>query len=155
MTTVKDIIGSNNEEDLVNFDITEIQAILSNLRDDQPVDIAHAEKLCQETLRCADLLSELLAKTLKTTSHLENKLNVARNKALVNFTSDTKVTADLRKAAAESDPEVETLADKLAVAKGVKVALEKKYEILIKSHHHWKDIAGGIRKSIVGFVSGN
>lgn len=151
-TKINDIIGHNLEENLQDFDVTEIQAILSNLKDDQPMDIAHAEKLCQETLRCADILSEMLAKTIKTTSHLENKLNVARNKAMVNFTSESKVTADIRKAAAEMDPLVEELSDKLAVAKGVKLALDKKYEILIKSHHHWKDIAGGLRKTILGYT---
>ena len=63
--TVKDIIGSAAEEDFLNFDLTEIQKVLSHLRDDNPVDLAHAEHFCQETLRCADILSEFLAKITK------------------------------------------------------------------------------------------
>lgn len=150
--TVKDIIGSEAEEDFLNFDLTEIQKVLSHLRDDNPVDLAHAEHFCQETLRCADILSEFLAKITKTSTYLENKLNIVKNKAIVDFTSESKVTADIRKAASESNPEVEALSNKISSVKGAKLALEKKYEIIIKSHHHWKDIASGLRKTVLGYV---
>ena len=150
--TVKDIIGSLPEEDFLSFDLTEIQKVLSHLRDDNPVDLAHAEHFCQETLRCADILSEFLAKITKTSTFLENKLNIVKNKAIVEFTSETKVTADIRKAASESSSEVEALSNKISSVKGAKLALEKKYEIIIKSHHHWKDIASGLRKTVLGYV---
>ena len=150
--TVKDIIGSAAEEDFLNFDLTEIQKVLSHLRDDNPVELAHAEHILQETLRCADILSEFLAKITKTSTYLENKLNIVKNKAIVDFTSESKVTADIRKAASESSPEVEALSNKISSVKGAKLALEKKYEIIIKSHHHWKDIAGGLRKTVLGYV---
>jgi hypothetical protein len=31
------------------------------------------------------------------------------------------------------------------------MVLDKKYDILIKSHHHYKDIAQGLRKTILGY----
>lgn len=152
--TVKDIIGIKDEEDFMNFDLTDVQKILTNLNRDVPVDIAHAEKFCQETLRCADILSEYLAKINKTSTYLENRLTIVKNRALVEFTSDTKVTADIRKAASESNKDVEEISNKISSVKGAKLALEKKYEIMIKSHHHWKDIAAGIRKTILGYTGG-
>lgn len=151
--TVKDVIGIKDEEDFLNFDLTAIQKILSNLNRDVPIDIAHAEKFCQESLRCADILSEYLAKINKTSSYLENRLTIVKNRALVEFTSDVKVTADIRKAASESNKDVEEISNKLSSVKGAKMALEKKYDILIKSHHHWKDIAAGLRKTILGYSS--
>lgn len=152
--TVKDIIGSKNEEDFMNFDLTEVQKILANLARDIPTDIAHAESFCQETLRCADILAEYIAKVNKTATYLENRLTIVKNRALVEYTSDVKVTADIRKAASESNKDVEEISNKISSVKGAKLALEKKYEIMIKSHHHWKDIAGGLRKTILGYSGG-
>ena len=151
--TVKDVIGIKDEEDFLNFDLTAIQKILANLNRDVPIDIAHAEKFCQESLRCADILSEYLAKINKTSAYLENRLTIVKNRALVEYTSDVKVTADIRKAASESNKDVEEISNKLSSVKGAKMALEKKYDILIKSHHHWKDIAAGLRKTILGYSS--
>jgi hypothetical protein len=60
----------------------------------------------------------------------------------------------MKKWAGESSPEVEAVQIKLAEAKAGKIVLERKYEILIKSHHHFKDIAAGLRKTILGYSSG-
>jgi hypothetical protein len=57
----------------------------------------------------------------------------------------------MKKWAADVSPEVETVQIKLASAKGSKLVLDRKYEILVKSHHHFKDIAAGLRKTILGY----
>jgi len=59
----------------------------------------------------------------------------------------------MKKWAGESSPIVEELQIRLAKAKASKLVLEKKYDILIRSHHHYKDIAQGLRKSILGYTS--
>jgi len=151
MSKVKDILGEH-EDEFYDFDLTEIQEILAQLSTDQPLDIAHAEMIQQKTLRAADILTEYISKIVKTVSLLETKSNSLRNKAALNYSApDGKTTADMRKWASESDPEVTELQIALAKAKGTKSLLDKKYEIMIKYHHHAKDIAQGIRKTIVGY----
>ena len=61
------------------------------------------------------------------------------------------MSIELRKMAAESDPKVLDIETKIAKVKGAKTVLEKKFDIIIKSHHHYKDIANGLRKTIQGY----
>ncbi len=152
--TLGDIIGVSLEEDFLKFDLTEIQEVLVCLAETDALDLAHAEKLQQQSLRGADLIAEHLAKVIKTTSYLESKVSSIKNKVSLEYnkTPDgSKVTADMRKWAGESSAEVEEWNIKLAKAKGSKSVLEKKYDILIKSHHHFKDIATGMKKTILGY----
>lgn len=146
-----DLIGSGMEDSFLDFDFTEIQEILENLKDINPIDLAHTELLQQQALRGADICSEYIGKIIKTTSYLESKLNVEKNRASLNYQDPKggKVTADARKYAGEISEEVEDLAIKIARAKGSKTLLERKYEILIKSHHHWKDISSGYRRNLM------
>lgn len=151
--TLGHIVGDSLEEDFLNFDLTEIQKVLRSLGEQEAIDLAHAESLQQQSLRGADLISEYLSKVVKTTSYLESKVSSVKNKTALEYVSPdgTKVTADMRKWAGESSAEVDKLNIKLAKAKGSKIVLEKKYDILIKAHHHFKEITMGMKRSIVGY----
>ncbi len=155
--TLGQLIGNELEENFAEFDLTEIQEVLLALQEIEAIDLAHAEKLQQLALRGADLLSEYLAKIVKTTSYLESKVSSIKNKVSLEYVASdgSRATADMRKWAGESSPEVETWNIKLAKAKGSKIVLEKKYDILVKSHHHFKDIATGMKRSILGYNNTN
>ena len=151
-----DLIGSNLEEEFKNFDLTEVQQVLNHLRETDAIDLAHAEFLQQQALRGADILVEYLAKMIKTVAHLEAKVNSLKNKVSLEYKAPdgSRTTVDMKKWAAEHSPEVVTALDILAEAKGAKAALERKFEIIVKAHHHYKDIAGGLRRTILGYSSG-
>lgn len=151
-----DVLGSNHEEDFRNFDLTEIHQVLEQLRDIDAIDLAHAELLQQQALRGADILIGYLSKMVKTVGYLESKVNSTKNKVSLEYVAPdgARTTVDMKKWAGESSPEVEAVQIKLAEAKAGKIVLERKYEILIKSHHHFKDIAAGLRKTILGYSSG-
>jgi hypothetical protein len=151
-----DVLGSNHEEDFKNFDLTEIQEVLEQLRDIDAIDLAHAEMLQQQSLRGADILIGYLSQMVKTVGYLESKVNSTKNKVSLEYVAPdgARTTVDMKKWAGESSPEVEAVQIKLAEAKAGKIVLERKYEILIKSHHHFKDIAAGLRKTILGYSSG-
>lgn len=148
-----DYLGDNLEEDFFNFDLTEIQEVLLHLQESDPVDLAHAEMLQQQSLRGADILTEYLGKIVKTVGYLETKVNSTKNKVSLEYQStDGKTTSDMKKWAGESSKEVEEIQIRLAKAKASKIVLEKKYDILIRSHHHYKDIAAGLRRTILGYT---
>lgn len=154
-----DILGNELEDDFVNFDLTEIQKVLQELNSSSAIDLPHAEKMQQLCLRGADLISDYLCKITKTLGYLESKTNRVRNQAAVEFkpTSDKsekpeRVTADVRKAAAEASPEVEALSIKIATAKAAKSLLDKKYDIISKSFYYYKEIAAGYNRTSAGFA---
>lgn len=151
-----DLLGNEMEADYRNFDLTEIQQVLDNLRDIDAIDLSHAELLQQQALRGADILTEYLSKMVKTVGYLEAKVQSTKNKVSLEYQAPdgSRTTLDMKKWAGESSPEVEAVQIKLAEAKGSKLYLERKYEILIKSHHHFKDIAAGLRRTILGYSSG-
>ena len=154
MVRLGDIIGTKLEEEFLEFDLTEVQELLSRLRETDPIDLAHAEFLQQQSLRAADLLSEFLGKIVKTIGCLEAQVNSKKNKAALDYKSPdgSRTTVEMKKWYGECAPEVEETQIKLAKAKASKMVIEKKYDILIKLHHHEKDIANGIRRSInVGY----
>lgn len=154
--TLGNLIGSELEEHFQSFDLTEIQEVLIELQSTEVIDLAHAENLQRLALRGADILSEYLGKMVKTVSYLESQLNKIKNKAALEYkVQDGKTTMDLRKFAAEASPEVEEVNIKLAKAKAGKLVLEKKYDILIRSHHYYKDLAAGYKKTILGHTSIN
>ncbi len=148
-----DLLGEDLEEEFVNFDFTEIQEVLANLNEIDAIDIAHAERLQQLSLRGADILTEYLGKVVKTVGFLETKVNSVRNKVSLDYKAPdgSKTTTDMKIWAGNASTEVEAVQIRLAKAKASKVVLEKKYDILIKSHHHWKDIASGLRRTILGY----
>ena len=149
-----DFIGTQHEEDFAQFDITNVQQVLKNLQIIDAIDLAHAELLQQQTLGAADLLTEYLAKIIKTIGYLEAKVNSTKNKVSLEYqAAEGRTTSEMKKWAGESSPEVEIVQIKLANAKGSKLALERKYEILVKAHHHYKDIAQGLRRTILGYSS--
>ena len=151
-----DLLGSNPEEDFRNFDLTEVQLVLEQLRETDAIDLTHAEYLQQQALRGADILVEYMAKMIKTIGYLESKLNSTKNKVSLEYAAPdgVRTTVDMKKWAAECSPEVSAAAEKLADAKGGKMALERKFDIIVKAHHHYKDIATGLRKTILGYSSG-
>lgn len=151
-----DLLGNELEVDFQNFNLAEIQQVLDNLRDIDAIDLAHAELLQQQALRGADVLTEYLAKIVKTVGYLESKVQSTKNKVSLEYQAPdgSRTTLDMKKWAGESSPEVEKVQIKLAEAKGSKLYLERKYEILIKAHHHFKDIAAGLRRTILGYSLG-
>lgn len=148
-----DFLGTELEEDFMEFDLTEIQQVLEKLNITDPIDLAHAELLQQQALRGADILTEYLGKIVKTVGYLETKVNSTKNKISLEYKDPdgSRTTAEMKKQAGESSPEVEVVQIKLAKAKGSKVVIEKKYDILIRAHHHYKDIAAGLRRTILGY----
>lgn len=145
-------LGDQLEEDFTLFDMSEIQEVLKNLQDVVPIDLPHAELLQQQALRGADVLIEYLGKVVKTVGYLESKVNSTKNLVSLNYLApEGRTTAEMKKWAGESSPQVEDLLIKLAKAKASKTVLEKKYDVLIKLHHHYKDIAMGLKKTIVGY----
>jgi hypothetical protein len=151
-----DILGSNPVEDFRNFDLTEVQDVLDQLQETDAIDLVHAEFLQQKALRGADILVEHLAKMVKTVAYLESRVNSVKNKVSLDYVAPdgARTTVDMKKWAAESSPDVTTALEKLADAKGGKVALERKFDIIVKAHHHYKDIAAGLRRTILGYSSG-
>lgn len=151
-----DFLGTDLEENFVDFDMTEIQQVLENLREVDAIDLSHAELLQQQSLRGADILTEYLCKVVKTLGYLETKVSSTKNKVSLEYKDPdgARTTLDMKKWAADVSPEVETVQNKLAAAKGVKLLLDKKYDILIKAHHHYKDIAAGLRKTVLGYNTG-
>jgi hypothetical protein len=150
-----DLLGEDLEEEFVKFDLSEIQDVLRNLSDIEAIDITHAERLQQLALRGADILTEYLGKVVKTVGFLEAKVNSTKNKVALDYKAPdgSRTTTDMKKWAADSSTEVEEVQIRLAKAKASKVVLEKKYDILIKSHHHYKDIAAGLRRTVLGYSS--
>lgn len=151
--TLGDFLGTELEENFMDFDLTEIQEVLSNLKDIIPVDLPHAELLQQQSLRGADVISEFLGKIVKTIGYLETKVNSTKNKVSLEYSSpdEKKVTADMRRNAGEASPEVEEIQIRLAKAKGSKSLLEKKYDTLVRTYYFYKEIAAGLRKTILGY----
>lgn len=149
-------LGTNLEEDFLEFNLSEIQQVLERLQDTDAIDLSHAELLQQQALRGADVITEYLGKIIKTVGYLEAKVNSTKNKVSLEYQAPdgSRTTADMKKWAGEASKEVEDIQIKLAKAKGSKLVLERKYEILIKSHHHYKDIAGGLRKTVLGYSLG-
>jgi hypothetical protein len=149
-----DLLGDSLEEEFFSFDLTEIQSVLMKLQYTEAIDLAHAELLQQQSLRGADILTEYLGKIVKTVGYLESKINSTKNKAALNYQepNGNRTTSDMKKWYSESAPEVEEIQIRLAKAKASKMVLEKKYDILIKSHHHYKDIAAGLRRTILGYT---
>lgn len=152
-----DLLGDELEEDFISFDLTEIQQVLEHLRDVEAIDLAHAELLQQQALRGADVLTGYLAKIVKTVGYLEARVNTVKNKASLEYKSPdgSKTTTDMKIWAGLASPDLEEVQIKLAKAKASKTVLEKKYDLLCKSHHHYKDIAQGLRKTILGYGNGS
>jgi hypothetical protein len=151
-TKLGDLLGKSLEEDFAEFDLTEIQLVLAQLANVEPIDLAHAELLQQQALRGADVITEFLGKIAKTVGYLEARINSTRNKVAFEYQSPDggKTTADMRKLAAESSDEVEKIHISLSKAKASKIVLEKKFDLLIKSHYHYKEIGNGLKKTVLG-----
>jgi hypothetical protein len=147
--TLGQLIGNSMTDEFEAFDISEIQNILKYLGSETAIDIGHAEVLQQKTLYAADLITDYLAKLVKMVSFLESKISSVKNKTSLEYKSpDGKTTGEMRKFAGEASADVEELSMQLAKAKGAKMALEKKFDILIKMHHFYKDISSNQRKGI-------
>jgi hypothetical protein len=153
MATLGQLIGSDLEDDFLSFDLTQVQQVLIQLKETDAIDLAHAELLQQQSLQAADTIAEFLARLIKTVSYLESQFNATKNRVSLEYTAPdgARATMEMRKFAGEASKEVEALAIRLARAKGSKSLLEKKYDILIKSHHHYKDLAAGFKRGIVGY----
>jgi hypothetical protein len=153
MTRLGDLLGNELEANFRDFDFSEIEQVLKHLQEVNAIDLSHAESLQQQSLRGADIIIEYLAKIVKTVGYLESKVNSTKNKVCLEYKAPdgAKTTADMKKWAGDASPEVELVQIDLATAKGAKLYLEKKYDVLIRLHHHYKDIATGIRKTILGY----
>lgn len=148
-----DLLGNELEEDFINFDLTEIQEVLNSLKEVDAIDLPHAELLQQNSLRGADIITEYLGKIVKTVGYLESKVNSVKNRVSLEYRAPdgSRTTTDMRLWAGASSSEVEEISIALSKAKASKVVLEKKYDILIRSHHHFKEIAQGLRRTVLGY----
>lgn len=156
MITINDIIGERFDDEFTSFDLTEIQSALAVLKSEEPIDIAHAERLQQKALRGADIACEILGRLVKMNSYYEGKVNSIKNKAALDYTAkEGRTTAEMKKWAGECSPDADVWLEKLAKIKAAKVLIEKKYDILIKTHHQQKDIANGMRRGIVSVPNSN
>jgi hypothetical protein len=143
---LKDMVNSSTDEQFLNFSLDDIQAILTSLQNTEVPDLAHAELMQQRALIGANMVCDFLAKVVKIVSSLDNKINSMRSTYAINYRIDGKVpAADVRTLALKSCPDVSDLEELLSNAKASKSFLERKYDILIKTHHHYKDIAAGLR----------
>lgn len=150
-----DFLGNELEENFMEFDLTEIQDVLERLQETDAIDLSHAEFLQQQALRGADVITGYLGKIVKTVGYLETKANSVKNKASLDYVAPdgARTTTDMKIWAGNSSKDVDDILIKLAKAKGSKLVLEKKYDILIKSHHHYKEIASGLKRTILGFTN--
>jgi hypothetical protein len=148
-----DLIGNKLEEEFSDFDLTEIQQVLSNLQNTDAIDLPHAELLQQQALRGADILTDYLGKIVKTVGYLESKVNGTKNRVSLEYQAPdgARTTSEMKKWAGESSSEVEEILVRLSKAKASKMVLEKKFDILIRQHHYYKEIATGLRKTILGY----
>lgn len=153
--TLGDILGGDNVEAFDEFDMTEVQKVLKTLGREDAFDIAQCEYLQQRSLYGAELLIDMSAKMVKTVGFLEAKINTLKNRCALEYKGDDKVriTAEMRKSAAESDPKVEELSFLLARAKGARQAIDKKMDLLIKSFYHYKEVSNNQRQGIVSGTS--
>ena len=151
---MSDYLGTNDEEDFMEFDLTEIEEVLISLRDIDAIDLAHAELLQQMALRGADIIVGYLGKIVKTVGYLETKVNRLKNKASLEYKNPDggKTTVDMKIWASTNSPEVDDAQKQLSAAKASKMVLDRKYDLLVKSHHHYKDIAQGLRRTILGYA---
>lgn len=150
--TLGQLMGTQNIEPWEEFDLTEVQQVLKSLRDNEAFDIAHAEFLQHRALYAAEILIDMIAKMIKTSGFIEARINTVKNKAALEYKCDDdkiRVTAEMRKQAGESHPEVEELGLLLARTKGARSALEKKYDVLIKMHYYFKELAQGQKQSVI------
>ncbi len=153
--TLGDLIGKKDIEDFQDFDLSEVQNVLNHLAKEDPFDIAHCQWLQQRALYGADLLIDMNAKMIKTIGFIEARLNSVKNKCALDYKPEDdkiRITAEMRKAASESDPKVEDLNLQLAKAKGAKQALEKKLDLVLKSHYHFKSLCDDMKQGIISGV---
>lgn len=151
MPTLKDIVVKDDMDAYLSFDMTEIDVILSSLKNTTACDIATSEFLQQQSLRCADIIAELLSQIVYVYSNLESELSFVKNKTSFDFkpSDDKKNTADMRKYAGESHSNIPQLTQKISAAKAARDLCQRKYELLIKAHHHYKEISTSMRKTII------
>lgn len=148
---VKDFFNDNDPETIfLEFDLTDIQDIVKELQNETVADLAAADNLQRRALVGADICSEHIAKLVKIITYLDVKESKIRNKTALEFKTDDGKSASvqLRKFAADASEEAEQVAYVIAKAKGTKTLLEKKYEVLIKAHHFYKEQAQTLRKTI-------
>jgi hypothetical protein len=149
---VKDFFKDNEPDEIfLDFDLTEIQELVKQLQNETVHDVAAADNLQRQALVCADLLAEYIAKLIKIISHLDVKESRIRNKVSLEFNKgeDGKAASmALRKLAGDASEEAEEVGYIIAKAKGTKALLEKKYDVIIKAHHFYKEISQSFRKNM-------
>jgi len=152
--TLGDCLGSQSEEKFADFDLTSVQLVLDALANTDAIDLSHAEYLQQQALRGADIITEFLAKIVKTVGYLETKVNSVKNRVCLEYQAPegTRTTTDMKIWAGNSSPEVEAVQIRLASAKASKMYLEHKFDLMVKSHHHYKEIASGLRRTVLGYA---
>lgn len=150
IVTVKDIIGNGFDDEFEDFDMTEIQELVSELQSNQLPDLASSEYMMQRSLRCADLIGEYLCKLVKLVSYYEALANKTKYAVALAYEDPKggKTTQEAKKWAGESSVELLEIEIKIAKIKGAKAVLEKKFEIVIRMFHSIKDMASGMRKSL-------
>ena len=147
--TIGNIIGGSFDDEVDNFDMTEVQELVAELQNTEVPDLTHAEYLQQRALRAADILTEYLGKIVKVLAYYEALGNRTKNLVALKYENPSgKTTQEDKKRAGESSEELMEIETKVARIKGAKAVIEKKFEIVIRMYHGNKDVALGLRKSL-------
>ena len=150
--TLGELLGNDMVENFEDFDLTEVQKVLKSLAVEDAMDVSFCAYLQQRSLYGAELLIDMSAKMVKTVGYLESKINSVKNKCALEYKhpdDKVRVTAEMRKSASESDPKVDELSLMLAKCKGAKFALEKKLDLILKSHYHFKELAAAQNQGVI------
>ena len=146
MVNAKDLL--NTEIDLENFDLTEVQEIISEMREMEVIDLAHADLKQQMCLFLADKLNDHCAVLTKQISKLESNLSVEKNKASLDYKAEEgKTTTDMKVWAGNCAPKVIEIQNSLASLKGVLFLLSKKSDLVLKSFYYFKALSDSYRRT--------
>ncbi len=146
---IRDIIGDKMEEDFLEFDYTYIQETLNEVSNSATPNLAMAEYLQFKCLSAADVLIEYSGKLIKYSTYLDNKITSMRNRHAMEFyAANPKAAADIRAMSLKSCPDADELENTSAQLKGTRAIIEKKFDLLIKAHHHYKEVASRLNRMI-------
>lgn len=147
MSKLIDWIGKDPIDEFSTIDVSEVDRILNELNSVLAHDYPTALHMAKEALRAYCLLTDILARLVKSIDVLSAQINNKRYKIMSEAGGEgAKVTVEMRKAAAEKDPQILQAEIQLAYLKGLKVAVEKKQNVLYAQHYMFKDIMSEQKK---------
>lgn len=154
MATLGNILGQDLVENFSSWDLSEIEEVIAILSVGDAYNLSLAEHLQRQTLHGANILATYLAKMAKCISYLESHLMLLKSQVALQISGE-KITTAQRAEAVENDSKVQESLQTLLKTKGIKSLLEKKLEILLRANFHYKEVAQGLRRTVLGHHSVN